>query len=228
MIYVNGVRLWLQVSRQRSIKICSYPCHFALSSSRAKAINEMPIRSQEVVAKQAPKGRERIHGDLSGEAIEEQGCSRGSLHPARLAIVGGKRETVHWPSTTPSRAASTLGPWPSGVFYYLLFVCVQRWREQLDRKAAAAALPVKGRGREGRGGRQIQALVSAAERSNCTDVRSTSCPGIGFTPREKFCAALLDLWRRTMKSASCIAFGPLGRGFAKSFLAAATLERQRL
>jgi hypothetical protein len=151
MIYVNGVRLWLQVSRQRSIKICSYPCHFALSSSRAKAINEMPIRSQEVVAKQAPKGRERIHGDLSGEAIEEQGCSRGSLHPARLAIVGGKRETVHWPSTTPSRAASTLGPWPSGVFYYLLFVCVQRWREQLDRKAAAAALPVKGRGREGKG-----------------------------------------------------------------------------
>lgn len=150
MIYVNGVRLWLQVSRQRSIKICSYPCHSALSSSRAKAINEMPIRSQEVVAKQAPKGRERIHGDLSGEAIEEQGCSRGSLHPARLAIVGGKRETVHWPPTTPSRAASTLGPWPSGVFYYLLFVCVQRWREQLDRKAAAA-LPVKGRGREGKG-----------------------------------------------------------------------------
>jgi hypothetical protein len=37
------------------------------------------------------------------------------------------------------------------VFYYLLFVCVQRWREQLDRKAAAAALPVKGRGREGKG-----------------------------------------------------------------------------
>ena len=75
MIYVNGVRLWLQVSRQRSIKICSYPCHSALSSSRAKAINEMPIRSQEVVAKQAPKGRERIHGDLSGEAIEAQGFS---------------------------------------------------------------------------------------------------------------------------------------------------------
>jgi hypothetical protein len=57
----------------------------------------MPIRSQEVVAKQAPKGRERIHGDLSGEAIEEQGCSRGLLDPARLAIVGGKRETAHRP-----------------------------------------------------------------------------------------------------------------------------------
>lgn len=78
---------------------------------------------------------------------------------------------MHRPPTTPSRAASTLGPWPSGVFY-LLFVCVQRWREQLDRKAAAA-LPVKGRGREGRGGRQIQALVSAAERSNCTDYGCT-------------------------------------------------------
>jgi hypothetical protein len=92
-----------------------------------------------------PKGRERIHGDLSGEAIEAQGCSRGLLDPARLAIVGGKRETAHRPPTTPSRAASTLGPGPSGVFY-LLFVCVQRWREQLDRKAAAMML-VKGRGK---------------------------------------------------------------------------------
>lgn len=126
-------------------QICLYPCRFALSSSRAKQSVEMSIRSQEVVAKQAPKGKDSR--DLRGEAIEEQGCSRGLLDPARLAIVGGKRETVHRPPADNAFACG-FNAWarPSGVFY-LLFVCVQRWREQLDSKAAAAVLVKKGKGR---------------------------------------------------------------------------------
>lgn len=91
MIYVNGVRLWLQVSRQRSIKSV-YTLSLCLIEQQSKAINRNVHQIAGSCGQADAKRKGTDSRDLRGEAIEEQGCSRGLLDPARLAVVGGKWE----------------------------------------------------------------------------------------------------------------------------------------
>jgi hypothetical protein len=145
MIYVNGVRLWLQVSRQRSIKSV-YTLSLCLIEQQSKAINRNVHQIAGSCGQADAKRKERIHGICVVKQLRNRDAREDYwIRPAWRSLVGSVKRCTGRRRQRLRVRLQRLGPALRCVLF--AFVCVQRWREQLDRKAAAAVWVKKGKGR---------------------------------------------------------------------------------
>jgi hypothetical protein len=88
MIYVNGVRLWLQVSRQRSIKSV-YTLSPCLIEQQSKAINRNVHQIAGSCGQADAKRKERIHGICVVKQLRNRDAREDYwIRPAWRSLVG--------------------------------------------------------------------------------------------------------------------------------------------